>query len=132
MANPPKRKGTGYETEVARAFEAAGFEVHRTEPGLNFDIRVLGRGPQRVRSMPMLATRPDRGETLVSLRLPDLLTLLGPAGYGAHVECKRRGGSLWHHSIFAQKFGRLARARADTAPSPRPTTEAEFIQEALS
>lgn len=104
MANPPKKKGTGFETEMERAFEAAGFEVHKTGEGESFDLRVVGTGPQRVRSLPMLATRPDRGESLVTLRLPDLLTLLGPSGYGAHVECKRYARFALH-TIFRKKFG---------------------------
>jgi len=64
---------------------------------------VLGTGPQRVGSLDVLATRPDGGRSLVVLTLEDLMTLLGPSGRGAHVECKRFH-AFAHHTIFEGKF----------------------------
>jgi hypothetical protein len=57
------------------------------------------------RQVDALVTRPDRGQALVTITLPEFLDLLGYRGYGARVECKRYSRfSL--HTIFESKFGR--------------------------
>lgn len=108
MANPPKKKGTGYETEVVNAALEAGFEAERRPAGHPYDVLIHGDPdgasvwPRRV--VEGLAMRPDRGGTLVSVRLEDFLFLLAQVGLPAHLECKRFARSA-HHSIFAKKFG---------------------------
>lgn len=101
MSNPPKAKGTAYETEVKRALGYLG--LVRTPPGTKWDIELPGTAPVEV-----LATRPDRGETLVTLRLVDFVALFDAytkekENPGLRIECKRyKAFSL--HSIFHEKF----------------------------
>ena len=97
-----KQKGTGGEREVRGVFSKYGFRTHRTAPGHPYDIRVEGEyGPP----LHLLATRPDRGQWLVTLRLEDLVSLL--AGYDAmtsmEVEVKRYA-RFAHHRIFEETF----------------------------
>jgi hypothetical protein len=103
MANPPKQKGTAYETEVMREAQARGFVARRTAPTLPHDVEVDGIAGSPVRA---LFTRPDRGESLVTIAADDFWTLLGWSHAPAQIECKRRKGGLWHHTIFHSKFGR--------------------------
>lgn len=101
MANPPKQKGTKFETEVVNAALDKGLTAQRTSAGRRYDIDILG---STGRTIEALATRPDYGHTLVTMRLADFLHLLAGHGDGAKVECKRyRRFSL--HGIFDDKFG---------------------------
>lgn len=106
MANPPKKKGTAYETEIARVFDANGFRAERRDQGSRFDVTVFPSDvPYQV--MDVLATRPDRGKTLVSLDLEDFLDLFVGTlnSIELHVECKRYA-RFAHHAIYESKFGR--------------------------
>ena len=105
MANPPKQKGTGYETEIERAGILAGFTARRVEPGLPWDVELDAKPSMAGHRINALATRPDYGRTLVTITLPDFLDVLGYRGYGARIECKRyRRFAL--HTIFEGKFSR--------------------------
>lgn len=116
MANPPKKKGTGFEAELEKALVEfivstgaadqllAEDAVHRQPAGAPYDILVYGADGHVVEA---LATRPDRGQTLVTLRLQDFLEMWYAGMYppDLHIEAKRYSRfSL--HSIFEKKFGR--------------------------
>lgn len=105
MSNPSKKKGTAYETELVRFFESNAFKARRLENGSRHDIEVRSRYDEDDRVVEALATRPDRGRTLVAVRLEDFFDLLDAAGWGANVEAKRYA-QFAHHTIFEKKFGR--------------------------
>ncbi len=101
MANPPKAKGTSGETELVRALLGHGIQAERVEAGKYYDVKVLGTLP----SIKVLATRPDRGEWLCTMRLSELVHyLLLLDGKAAEIEVKR-WRSFAHHSVFEKKFG---------------------------
>lgn len=104
MANSPKQKGTGGERELKLELESWGMTVVRTAPTLPWDLTALWPGGSlENRPVEILATRPDRGEWLFTLR-PEQLH------YGAlqlrpwHIEVKRYQRFAMH-SIFLKKFG---------------------------
>lgn len=97
--NPPKKKGTGYETELVNAFEAVGYVARRTPAGSRFDIEVLG---PRMDPVNVLATRPDRGRTLISITLDDLFRII-PMNT-LHIEAKRYKRFALH-TLYEEKFG---------------------------
>jgi len=99
MANPPKAKGTGGETELLRALRDRGITVQRTSAGKTFDLQRLGEAPV----IQALATRPDYGQWLVTMRLDDFALLL-PNPCGLEIEVKRYK-RFSHHGIFESKFG---------------------------
>jgi len=99
MANPRKAKGTGGETELVRALELEG--LVRTPPGTLWDLELPGLTP----ALNVLATRPDRGQWLLTVDLPTFQHLVGEDACGLRIEVKRyKRFSL--HSIFESKFGR--------------------------
>ncbi len=103
MANPSKAKGTAGETELLRLLEKAGVMGVRNPPNADWDLTTKGRGDYPI---DVLATRPDRGQWLITLRLADfvdLLDLLNPPKL--HIEVKRYK-KFAHHTIFTDKFDR--------------------------
>jgi len=102
MANPPKAKGTGFETELVNRGHDFGLDIFRTPPGKNYDIEVRGSTGRTIKA---LATRPDYGSTLVSIPLADFYHMLAEHGDGAHIEAKRYKRFALH-TIFSDKFGR--------------------------
>ncbi len=110
MANPSKQKGTGGETELVAAFRAAGLTANRTPPTTNYDVRVGKAGPDG--GLDALATRPDYGQWLVTVRLADFIDLVKVAEgfYGidelpVNVEVKRYARFALH-AIWQKKFGK--------------------------
>jgi Holliday junction resolvase len=103
MANPPRKKGTAGETELVRLLDAHGLRVRRTPASSTFDlIREGALDPYPV--VEALATRPDRGRWLVTLRAEEFARLLANSIVEVHVEVKRyKRFSL--HSLFERKFG---------------------------
>lgn len=105
----PKDKGTAFERKIERRFVSAGFPVsERKTAGARYDMLVGRRppalfGPQE--PINALITEPGRGRPLVSVSLEDFLYLLAVAQVEARVECKKRGGPLWHHTTYLEKFG---------------------------
>jgi hypothetical protein len=105
VANAPKKKGTGGETEFLRLMDWDG--LVRTPPTTEWDLELPGFRP----GIDVLATRPDRGQWLVTipavefrelllahLKLTDTMPRL-------RIEVKRyRRFSL--HTIFEGKFGK--------------------------
>lgn len=105
MANPPKKKGTGGETELLRLLENHHPGITRTQPGELYDLRAPGELPP----FQILATRPDRGQWLITMSLDDYLSLTPANTHGyrrqVHIEVKRYARfSL--HTIFEKKFGK--------------------------
>lgn len=108
MANPSKQKGTGGETELVKLLDQFGIFTARTSPSTKWDLVRLG--PNNKDAMPALATRPDRGEWLVTLSLHDYAALVRFADIQTgkdtplRIEVKRyKRFSL--HSIWQEKFG---------------------------
>lgn len=104
MANPPKKKGTGAETELKSKLNAEGIEVHRTSPGMLYDLE--RPGDKDVEPIEALATRPDKGRWLVSVDLDDFMYMVNfLAPYiPLHIEVKRYK-QFAHHRIYEEKFG---------------------------
>lgn len=106
MANPSKKKGTGGETELLRLFAERGVTLVRTPPGTLWDLEMPGESPIQA-----LATRPDRGEWLVTVDLPTFIDMAQALGFvydvGLRVEVKRYARFALH-SIWDKKFGRKA------------------------
>jgi Holliday junction resolvase len=101
-----KQKGTKGEGELVKVFRDAGFEVRRTSPGVNHDIEATTKGaPKWSEAIQALATRPDRGQWLVSIKLTDFVELLAIAQGDCDMEVKRHK-RFAHHTIYEQKFGR--------------------------
>jgi hypothetical protein len=119
MANPPRKKGTQFETEVRLAL---GYpNLRRTAPGTKWDLEEVGSSPVEI-----LATRPDRGKKLVSLRLEDFAALydsyclLSGERPGLRIECKRFA-RFAHHQIFTEKFGQGERGALASPPPVNAT-----------
>jgi len=102
MANPPRKKGTGFETETVNEAKEYGLDAFRLEQGSPYDIEVRGSTGRVIEA---LVTRPDRGESLATIRTKDLLHILAEHGDNAHIECKRYARFALH-TIFEYKFGR--------------------------
>lgn len=109
MANPPKQKGTAAETELVRKlnewFGEGVFKRNETN-GLYDIFRPEHETPGMV-PFEVLATRPDRGQWLLTMNFDDFCGLLeGERPWcPVHIEVKRYARfSL--HSIFEKKFGR--------------------------
>ena len=102
----PKSKGTVGENEVLAILAEARLVGKRTSPGVNYDIYVPGRADNPFQ---ILATRPDRGEWLATLRLGDVAELIRyynrEDNYPVEIEVKRYARFALH-TIFEKKFGR--------------------------
>jgi hypothetical protein len=108
VSNPPKQKGTGGETELLRLLEQR-FPLRRwrkCENGHPWDIETVDEYPDGVGTgnvIRILATRPDRGQWLLSM--PLIAYAMGDADVDPiQVEVKRHA-RFAHHSIFESKFG---------------------------
>lgn len=101
MANPAKKKGTGGETELKRLFESFGLVALRNPAGARTDLNVQPGHDRRVQA---LATRPDHGTWLVTVRLHDFFRLIAHAEMGADVEVKRYA-RFAHHTLFEEELG---------------------------
>lgn len=103
-----KAKGTGGENEIVDMAEARGLDAVRMPAGANYDVRV---GASGAGGLDVLATRPDYGRWLATLRLEDLLDLAIAAAkwHGIeprlNVESKRFKKNLAVHTTWTHKFG---------------------------
>jgi len=110
MANAPKKKGTGGETELLRLLADEELVFVRTPPTSTYDLTNASPNRLELEPLEVLATRPDRGQWLVTIRVDQLAELLRQAGHAhgiweTHIEVKRYARfSL--HTIFEGKFGR--------------------------
>lgn len=116
MTNPPKKKGTGGETELLRLLAAQGITFLRTPASTPYDLEHFGTSfdpNDKPMLIEALATRPDRGQWLVTVDLPTFAILLNGLMHAlaamdeepdVHIEVKRYARfSL--HTIFEGKFG---------------------------
>jgi len=105
MSNPPKKKGTGGETELRRNLEAALPGLTRTPPTSTVDLWRPGRDGGRVFNL--LGTRPDRGQWLITMSL-DTFRELADGGVeiedDVYIEVKRYSRFALHR-IWEKKFG---------------------------
>lgn len=108
MANPPKKKGTGGETEFARAALAHGVELRRMETNHQHDFERVVRSEEAadlIEPLRALATRPDRGQWLVTITAEDFFQILKIfPNRRARIEVKR-WARFAHHVIFEKKLG---------------------------
>lgn len=110
MANPPRQKGTGAETELVQVFADEGLVFVRTSATSGYDLTNANPHRREIDPLEALATRPDRGQWLITLRVKDFARLLSLTDISGgpqetHVEVKRyKRFSL--HSIFEGKFKR--------------------------
>lgn len=113
MSNPPKQKGTSGETELLRLLEGYDLAFVRMPASAPYDLTNAHPNRLELEPLEVLATRPDRGKWLVTMRLDQFVILLKDTAYMAqepeipwetHIEVKRyKRFSL--HSIFEGKFG---------------------------
>lgn len=116
MSNPSKQKGTGGETELLRLLQAGDYGIAfrglvRAPASSEVDLLQPAENENEP-TFNALATRPDRGEWLVTMRLRDferavMSDLMAGGGDlpGLAIEVKRYARfSL--HAIFEKKFGR--------------------------
>jgi hypothetical protein len=107
MANPSKQKGTAGETELKRILEIEGLVFNRMPASADYDLTNAVPGRLELQPLEVLATRPNRGRWLMSMRVPDfahLLKLTGELPWETHIEVKRFA-RFSHHTIFEGKFG---------------------------
>lgn len=102
MSNPPRKKGTGGETELLGLLREDAPTLARTPASSVVDLQRLGPEPINV-----LATRPDKGQWLLTVSLDDFRRMLRgttPQNVGLNIEVKRyKAFSL--HTIWTSKFG---------------------------
>lgn len=104
MANAPKKKGTAGETELRKILFRNGIDVHRTSAGRVYDLERTGLDGET--PVQALATRPDKGQWLVTMSLDDFMWMfnfLSPT-IPLHIEVKRYVRFALH-SIWNKKFG---------------------------
>lgn len=101
MSNPPKQKGTGFETERERRWQALGLRSRKMPNGSHYDVHVEGREGLVVEALTM---RPDRKQAYTLIRTSDFEDLVVLTGATVHEECKRPA-RLSISTTFEKKFG---------------------------
>lgn len=107
MSNPSKAKGTAGETAVLRLLDIAGLVRTPASSLYDLDLPTVAESAQTV--IQALATRPDRGEWLITISIEDFkrLVLWSWEPLGLNIEVKRYARfSL--HSIWNRTFRRKA------------------------
>ena len=104
MSNPSKQKGTGGETELKAELEESIPGLVRTPPTMNVDLWRIGDEGAVVHEL--LATRPDRGQWLITMDLDTFRELIADCE-----ECQfeievKRYARFSLHAIWDKKFGR--------------------------
>lgn len=108
-----KQKGTGGETELRKLLEDYGLLFVRTPASSDYDLTNARPDRMELEPLEVLATRPDRGEWLMTMRLEDFAMLLeataanpwSPGVIETHIEVKRYARFALH-TIWNKKFGR--------------------------
>jgi hypothetical protein len=106
MSNPSKQKGTGGETELRLELLGVLPRLRRTAASSVWDLEQTGGGGAVF--IPLLATRPDRGEWLISMTLDTFRELLGDQGETDAIEVaieSKRYKRFAHHTIYEETFG---------------------------
>jgi len=101
MSNPPRQKGTKFETFVVNESKEYGLAAHRMPASSRYDINVRGNTGRVIQA---LVAREDYGAPLATIPLRDFLHLLASHGDGANIECKRLK-RIALHGIYQSKFG---------------------------
>lgn len=116
MTNRPKAKGTKGETELRILLEEQGLSFRRTAPTFEWDLDNAEPGFLELYPLEVLATRPDNGEWLMTMRLENFVDLLTAHReltgnlynvqhvWETHIEVKRYK-KFAHHTLFEEKFG---------------------------
>lgn len=105
MANPPRAKGTAGETELLRLLNEKGFKFVRRSAGARTDLRHEATWP--VKNPPtytLLATRPDRGNWLITMNLETFFAVFAPDLENIEIEVKRRK-RFSIHQLYEQELG---------------------------
>jgi hypothetical protein len=108
MSNPSKQKGTAAETELRLELLGRGIAVTRTPASSVVDLVRPGDASSDPFIVETLATRPDRGEWLLTMSLDTFAELVYEApGAALFIEVKRYK-KFALHTLFQGKFGRKA------------------------
>lgn len=104
MANPPRAKGTNGETELLRILNERGFKFVRRPAGARTDLKHLATDPGAVILFTLLATRPDRGEWLITMSLDQFFEAFAPETDTIEIEVKRHK-KFAHHTLYENELG---------------------------
>lgn len=103
MSNPSKQKGTGGETELLRLLEAeTGRKFRRTAASSRWDLETADGESVPAGPINILATRPDKGQWLLSMTLFDWTLDFTRAEIRVEV---KRYVRFSLHTIYEMKFG---------------------------
>jgi hypothetical protein len=102
MANPPKKKGTGFETERVNTWLADGIDAKREPQGAPYDITVYGDKDVTIEA---LTVRADHGEAMTLIPHDVFRHLVAYRGAQVHEECKRYA-RINLCTIYRKKFKR--------------------------
>lgn len=108
MANPPRAKGTSGERELLRLLQEYIPGLVRTPASSVVDLRrpFQQEGGIEV-ALEVLATRPDKGQWLLTMNVEDFLHLWEHAEIPDRLDIEvKRYARFSLHSIFEGKFGR--------------------------
>jgi len=103
MTNKPRQKGTAGETELLRALqdEPQFKGIVRAPAGSRTDLHRPG-GPFAIK-LKALATRPDRGQWLITVDLADFLVMTQMTNETWEIEVKRRK-TFAIHTMFEKEM----------------------------
>jgi len=116
MANPSKKKGTKFETEIVNDLNTSfgsqvvgGVFAKRTSAGKRYDIENVRPTNPGYEATNILVAKADYGPRLVTMQWKDFVMLWGIAmgeSYDGplHIEAKRLA-KIALHTIFQDKFG---------------------------
>jgi len=101
VANPPRQKGTRFETFVVnKGREDYGLDISRMPASSRYDIAVRG---STGRTIEALVAKENYGQPLATITLSDFFHLLEAHGDNAHIECKSLK-RIALHGIYEEKF----------------------------
>lgn len=103
MPNPPRQKGTAGETELLRLLNEKGFKFVRRPAGARTDLRHESPHPFSP-TFKVLATRPDRGQWLLTIDAATFCEVFAPDLENIEIEVKRRK-KFAHHSLYEDELG---------------------------
>ena len=105
MSNPPRKKGTGFETERVNAWLADRRVARRMPPGSLYDNHIEPGRPGLDGVVEALTVRADRGEAMTLITHEDFRRLANFAKIEVHEECKRYS-RISLTTIYRKKFPR--------------------------
>jgi hypothetical protein len=102
VSNPPRQKGTRFETFIVNLGKDFGLDIMRMPAASRFDIKVRGYTGKTIEA---LAAKQNFGPALVTIPLTDFFHLLRGHGDGANIEAKSLK-KIALHTIYQDKFRR--------------------------